>query len=105
MSVFTDSAMSTHSKERAPDSLAGIHDLFADRWLHAVAVGGSYRLTVYQQEEELAPPWFLLEVATSAERLAALLSVVALSGPDQPVTIADVKDMAKGCAGCEIDFT
>jgi hypothetical protein len=91
-------AASTDCKEPAPDVPTSIHDLHADRWLHVVAAGGSYRLTIYQQEEELAPPWPVSEVTISPERLRVLLSVMQLSGPDHPVTVAEVEEMAKGSA-------
>jgi hypothetical protein len=64
------------------NSVEVIHDLGAGHWLYVIHLGGSrYGLTVYLQEEELAPPFVVAAFPSTTRRVKTLLSVLALGRP------------------------
>lgn len=75
------------------NSLAGLHALGEGGWLHVTDLGRSrYRLDVYAQEEELAPPLKIATITSTAGRVRVLLVVVALC--DRPLDVSEVVSLA-----------
>lgn len=71
----------------------GLHALGEGGWLHIIALGHSrYRLDVYVQEEELAPPLKIATITSTARRVRVLLAIVLLC--DRPLDVSEVVSLA-----------